>query len=178
MEEPFWSRYRVDMSIFAMNPSLPPKPDWTNPIHLLAFGLGSGAVPKAPGTFGSLAVIPIYLLMFQYLAPPIYLAAVGVMFVLGVWLCERTSRDLGVHDHGGIVWDEWVGMLVTLWMVPFGWQWLFAGFVLFRIFDIFKPWPIGWLDRRISGGLGIMLDDLVAGLYSLAILHLLLFYLG
>ncbi|OOZ36817.1 phosphatidylglycerophosphatase A family protein [Solemya velesiana gill symbiont] len=148
-----------------------PKPDWTNPVHLLAFGMGSGAAPKAPGTVGTLAAIPLFLGL-RHLPPEAYIVLVAAMFLVGIWLCGKTSRDLGVHDHGGIVWDEWVGLLVTLWMIPPGWMWLVAGFLLFRLFDILKPWPIGWLDRRVSGGFGIMLDDLVAGLLALAVVQL------
>ena len=87
-------------------------------------------------------------------------------FVLGVWLCEVTARNLGVHDHPGIVWDEFVGYWLTMLFAPAGWQWLLLGFILFRIFDIIKPWPIGWIDRRVSGGMGIMLDDVLAGIYA------------
>ncbi len=155
------------MTIFA---TAKPQPNWKNPIHLLAFGLGSGAAPKAPGTYGTLAAVPLYLLL-QSLSSLHYLLMVVALFVVGIWICDKTSRDLGVHDHGGIVWDEWVGLLVTLWMAPQGWYWLVVGFVLFRFFDIIKPWPIGWLDRQVSGGLGIMLDDLLAGLYSLVLLQ-------
>lgn len=147
------------------------RPDWRNPIHLLAFGLGSGAAPKAPGTFGTLAAVPLYLLV-RPLSDLHYLLLVVLLFLLGIWLCERTSRDLRVHDHGGIVWDEWVGFLITLWMAPPGWYWLLAGFCLFRLFDILKPWPIGWLDRRVSGGLGIMLDDVLAGIFGFVIIQL------
>ncbi|MCW8907157.1 MAG: phosphatidylglycerophosphatase A [Sedimenticola sp.] len=154
-----------------MTTSARPDPDWRNPVHLLAFGLGSGAAPKAPGTFGTLAALPLCLLM-QSLGSIGYLLLTLALFLLGIWLCGRTSRDLGVHDHGGIVWDEWVGLMVTLWMVPPGWIWLLAGFGLFRLFDILKPWPIGWLDRRVSGGLGIMLDDLLAGIFSLLLIQL------
>ena len=146
-------------------------PDWSNPVHLLAFGLGSGAVPKAPGTFGTIAAIPLYLLLCK-LSPLLYLLVVLVLFVVGIWLCNRASSDLGVHDHSGIVWDEWVGLLVTLWLVPPGWIWLLSGFFLFRFFDILKPWPISWLDRRIGGGFGIMVDDLLAALYAFTILQL------
>ncbi|MES9956459.1 MAG: phosphatidylglycerophosphatase A [Sedimenticola sp.] len=148
-----------------------PGPDWTNPVHLLAFGMGSGAAPKAPGTVGTLAAIPIYLGV-RHLDSVSYLLLVALMFVIGIWLCGRTSSDLGVHDHGGIVWDEWVGFLLALWLIPPGWVWLLAGFLLFRLFDILKPWPIGWLDRRVSGGFGIMLDDLIAGLFALGVLQL------
>lgn len=147
------------------------RPDWSNPLHLLAFGLGSGAVPKAPGTAGTLVAVPLYLLL-RSLDPALYLSLTVALFLFGVWLCGRVSRDLGVHDHSGIVWDEWVGLLVTLCLAPPGWWWLLAGFLLFRLFDIWKPWPIGWLDRRVAGGLGIMLDDLLAGLYGFALLRL------
>ncbi len=132
--------------------------------------MGSGAAPKAPGTFGTLAAVPLYLLV-QPLSAINYLLLVITLFLVGVWLCDRTSKDLGVHDHGGIVWDEWVGLLITLWLAPMGWHWLIVGFLLFRFFDILKPWPIGWLDQRIHGGLGIMLDDVVAGLFAFVLLQ-------
>jgi len=141
------------------------EPDWRNPVHLLAFGLGSGASPVAPGTFGTLAAVPFYLLMAT-LPLPLYLGITLAAFVLGIFLCGRTSRDLGVHDHSGIVWDEFVGFWITLTAVPLGWEGVLAGFVLFRLFDILKPWPIGWLDQHLEGGLGIMLDDLLAGVYA------------
>jgi phosphatidylglycerophosphatase A len=99
-------------------------------------------------------------------------------FLAGVYLCDRTSRDLGVHDHTGIVWDEMLGFLVTMWWAPTGWIWVLLGFLLFRIFDILKPWPIGWLDRRVPGGLGIMLDDVLAGIFALAALQLLVRWFG
>jgi len=143
---------------------------WRNPVHFLAFGLGSGAVPKAPGTFGTLAAIPIWLL-FADLSLPYYLGLLVASFVLGIWLCGRTSSDMGVHDHGGIVWDEFVGLWITFIALPAGWGWILLGFLLFRLFDILKPWPIGWADRRVSGGLGIMLDDVLAGVMALACLQ-------
>lgn len=143
---------------------------WRNPVHFLAFGLGSGAVPKAPGTFGTLAAIPIWLL-FADLSLPYYLGLLVASFVLGIWLCGRTSSDMGVHDHGGIVWDEFVGLWITFISLPAGWGWILLGFLLFRLFDILKPWPIGWADRRVSGGLGIMLDDVLAGVMALACLQ-------
>ena len=101
-----------------------------------------------------------------------------VSTLLGIWLCHRTAADLGVHDHGGIVWDEFVGVWITLWLAPTGWFWLVAGFLLFRLFDIWKPWPIGWVDRKVSGGLGIMLDGILAGGMALAVLYLLELLLG
>ncbi|MCB1860557.1 MAG: phosphatidylglycerophosphatase A [Gammaproteobacteria bacterium] len=165
---------RGDTSISSQ---LTSRPRWSNPVHLLAFGLGAGAFPRAPGTAGTLAAVPLYLLL-QQMPGGLYLLLVLLLFLLGIWLCGRTSRDLGVHDHGGIVWDEWVGLLVTMWLAPVGWGWLCTGFLLFRLFDILKPWPIGWLDRRVGGGLGIMLDDLIAGLFGFAVLQTAAWLLG
>ena len=141
------------------------RPNLKNPYHLLAFGFGSGLAPVAPGTFGTLAAVPFYLLMAQ-LPLAGYLAVLALVILAGIPICGRTSRDLGVHDHGGIVWDEFAGFLLTMTAAPLAWQWLVAGFLLFRLFDILKPWPIGWLDRRVGGGLGIMLDDLLAGAFA------------
>ena len=139
------------------SPSLP-KLDWRNPIHFLAFGFGSGAMPKAPGTWGTLAAIPIYLLL--------------LLTLVGIWLCHRTASDMGVHDHPGIVWDEIVGYLITMIVAPVGWIWIVVGFFLFRFFDIIKPWPIRWVDRHVHGGFGIMLDDVLAGLMALACMQI------
>jgi phosphatidylglycerophosphatase A len=147
-------------------------PDMRRPVHLLAFGFGSGLLPKAPGTFGTLAAIPIYLLL-----QPLSLLLYGVVLLLasiaGVWICQRTSDDLGVHDHGGIVWDEIVGYLVGMAFAPTGWAWILIGFLFFRLFDILKPWPIRWVDHYVEGGLGIMLDDVLAGLYTAMVIFLL-----
>lgn len=148
-----------------------------NPAHFLSLGFGSGLAPKAPGTFGTLAGIPVYLLL-QPLPLAEYLFATALLALLGIWLCGYTARALGVHDHGGIVWDEIVGLLVTMIAVPLDWRWLLAGFLLFRLFDILKPWPIRWLDRRVGGGFGIMVDDLLAGLFALACLHGLIWLLS
>lgn len=138
--------------------------------HFLAFGFGAGKAPVAPGTFGTLVGILAYLLL-QPLPALSYAVTVLALFALGVWLCQVTERDLGVHDHPGIVWDEIVGYLVTMFMAPAGWLWIVAGFFLFRLFDIWKPFPIRQLERRIQGGFGNMLDDVLAGLYSLAALQ-------
>ena len=148
----------------------------TNPIHILAFGFGSGLAPFAPGTFGTLMAIPIYLLML-YLSLPIYLLLVAVVCITGIWICDKSSNMLGVHDHSGIVWDEFAGFLITMIAAPAGWIWIIAGFALFRLFDIWKPWPISWLDKKVEGGLGIMLDDIVAGVYALICLQLIHFVL-
>ncbi len=143
-----------------------------NPVHLLAFGFGSGVGPKAPGTWGTLVAVPIFWLM-QDLSLPIYLGLVGLLTVLGIWLCDVTAKDLGVHDHPGIVWDEIAGYLITMIAAPSGWLWWVIGFALFRLFDILKPWPVRAIDKGVDGGLGIMLDDVLAGLMALACLQLL-----
>ena len=143
---------------------------WKNPVHFLAFGFGSGVLPKVPGTWGTLACVPIYLAM-QDLNWMTYAIVVIVMAVAGIALCGKTAQDLKVHDHPGIVWDEFVGYLITMFMAPHGWLWVGVGFILFRIFDVIKPWPIGWLDRRVKGGLGIMADDWLAGLYAFIVLQ-------
>ncbi len=132
-----------------------------HPTHLLAFGFGAGLTPKAPGTVGSLVALPIY--YFAQALPVLgYAALVAVLFIAGIAICARTERDLGGHDHPGIVWDEIVGLLATLFMAPPGWIWMAIGFGLFRLFDIWKPFPISWINHRVGGGLGIMLDDLAA----------------
>ena len=143
---------------------------WRNPVHLLAFGFGAGAAPVAPGTFGTLIAVPVYYVM-QSLSATWYALLVALMFAVGVWLCERTARDMNTHDHPGIVWDEVVGYLVTMFMAPAGWWWMLIGFMLFRLFDIWKPFPIRWLDRRVTGGLGIMLDDVAAGIAAALVLQ-------
>lgn len=147
-----------------------------DPRLFLAFGFGSGLSPKAPGTFGTIAALP-FVFLLQASSIYIYLAVLVIGFAIGVYLCEHASKVMGVHDHGGIVWDEFIGMWLAMLAVPLGWPWLLAGFVLFRIFDIAKPWPIGWLDKKVSGGFGIMIDDVLAGLYALLILQLAALYL-
>jgi phosphatidylglycerophosphatase A len=142
---------------------------WRNPVHFLAFGLGTGASPYAPGTVGTLLGIPLVYLLSNW-SLWMYLAVSAVLIIIGVWVCDRTSRDIGVHDHGGIVIDEVAGYLVTMVAVPVNPWTLAAAFLIFRLFDIVKPWPIGWLDRRVKGGFGIMIDDLLAGLYSLGVM--------
>lgn len=144
-----------------------PVPDsvWRNPIHFLAFGCGSGTVEKAPGTFGTLAAIPLYLLI-QDLSVGSYFLVLIVAALAGIFICGKTSHDLGVHDHSGIVWDEFVGYWITMWMAPQGWTYIILGFILFRIFDIWKPWPISLADKHVHGGFGIMFDDILAGIFA------------
>jgi len=151
-----------------------PKKLLLDPGHLLSFGFGSGLAPKAPGTFGTLASIPVFIAYSLYL-PEIYqYGFILVSFIIGIWLCERTTKALGVHDHPAIVWDEFVGFFITMIMVPVTPVTILMGFVLFRIFDILKPWPISVIDSRLKGGLGVMLDDVLAGVYALLCMHLIL----
>ncbi|MBT8435630.1 MAG: phosphatidylglycerophosphatase A [Gammaproteobacteria bacterium] len=145
-----------------------------NPLHLLSLGFGSGLMPFAPGTFGTLAAIPFYLLIAQ-LDLPYYLVFILLAFGIGVYICQYTSAALGAHDHSGIVWDEFVGFWITMIAVPVSWQWIVAGFVLFRVFDIVKPWPVKVVDKKMTGGFGIMFDDVLAGLYALGCLQLALY---
>ncbi len=146
-----------------------------NPLHFISLGFGSGLAPKAPGTFGTLAAVPVYVLLAQF-ELWIFLSVTALISVVGIYLCGYTSKTLGVHDHSGIVIDEIAGYLITMIAVPFHWKWMIAGFVLFRFFDILKPWPISWLDKKVSGGFGIMIDDVLAGVFSLICLHLLVYY--
>jgi len=150
----------------------PAKVVLTNPVHFLAFGLGSGLSPVAPGTTGTMAAIPLAWLMAEYLSLPLYLAVTLVAMVVGFWICGRSSEMLGVHDHRGIVWDEFVGYFITMIAVPQTWYWILLGFLLFRFFDIFKPWPAKQFDASLHNGVGIMIDDVIAGLYALACMHL------
>lgn len=148
-----------------------------NPVHLLAFGFGAGLSPRAPGTVGTVLAVLIYLALPPL--PPLYYAGLLVLsFGLGVWLCGKTAEDLGVHDHGGIVWDEFVGYWITMFMAPTGLSWVLLGFVLFRLLDIFKPWPIKWADKELSGGLGIMLDDVLAGIMAALCIQALVVLIG
>lgn len=148
-----------------------------NPVHFLALGFGSGLIPLMPGTFGSLAAMP---LLIPFLFMPGYALMIAALLasVVGIYLCGKTADDMQVHDHGSIVWDEVAGILLTFMWVPLSVTTLLVGFVLFRVFDILKPWPIGPIDKHLSGGLGIMLDDIIAGLMACACLHGLLWLTG
>ena len=137
-----------------------------NPVCLLAFGFGAGLSPKAPGTLGTLVAIPLYGWIAAQTSLTAYLGVTLALFLAGIWICSRCERIIGVEDHSGIVWDEIVGFFITMIAVPFSIKTVIAGFLLFRLFDIWKPWPIRLLDRRLHGGLGIMLDDVLAGFYA------------
>jgi phosphatidylglycerophosphatase A len=147
-----------------------------NPLHFLSLGFGSGLAPFAPGTFGTLAAIPLYWWASR-LSLTAFIVIIFAGFAVGVYLCGYTSKALGVHDHSGIVWDEIVGYFITMIAVPFDWRWMLAGFVLFRIFDIVKPWPIRWVDKHLQGGFGIMFDDVLAGIFALLALQFLIYLL-
>ena len=136
------------------------------PACFLGLGFGSGLAPKAPGTFGTLAAVPIYWLM-QDLPLALYLAIVVIAFIAGIWICQKSADWLQQNDPSAVVWDEIVGYLITMIAAPSGWQWMVLGFVLFRFFDILKPWPINLADKAIHGGLGIMVDDVIAGVFAL-----------
>lgn len=150
---------------------------WRNPIYFLAFGFGSGLSKKAPGTCGTIAGIPLYWLLI-HTTTFIYLGFLGVAFFVGVRICQRVSEELGVEDYPGIVWDEIVGYLVTMFSLPFTLPWIILGFLVFRLLDILKPQPLRWIDRKVHGGWGIMLDDLLAGLSACAILHIIKWGIG
>lgn len=142
------------------------------PWCFLAFGFGSGLAPKAPGTFGTLPALPMAFILFLLGVSGWCLALLcAVLFFWGIKICDHAEKELGMQDYGGIVWDEIVAMMLVLAFVPFKWHWWLAAFVLFRLFDALKPWPIKWFDARIHGGFGIMLDDVIAALMTLLVLN-------
>jgi len=142
---------------------------FSSPTAFLAFGFGSGLSPFAPGTMGTLVAVPFVFVLKSQGAVGFWIV-LTLLFLLGIKICGHLSHTLGVHDHPGIVWDEMVGYWLAVAFVPMQWHWLLAGFVLFRCFDIFKPWPICQFDKNVSGGLGIMLDDIIAALFTLIVL--------
>ncbi|WP_367680398.1 phosphatidylglycerophosphatase A [Candidatus Fukatsuia anoeciicola] len=144
----------------------------TNPWHLIATGFGSGLFPVGLGTVGSLVAILFWLLLIL-LPWQFYFLFVIFSISIGIYLCQRTAKDTQIHDDSRIVWDEFVGIWITFIALPINnWQWVTIGFVIFRLFDIWKPWPICWCDRNLQGGLGIMIDDIIAGLFAAAIIYL------
>jgi phosphatidylglycerophosphatase A len=147
-----------------------------DPVHLLALGFGSGLSPVAPGTMGTIVALPIAVAL-PGMPLPAALAAVAVFVLGGIWLCGESARRLDCHDHPGIVWDEIAAFAMLGLILPEGWLWLALAFVLFRFFDILKPWPIRDLDHRLGGGLGIMLDDLIAAVYTAVSVRLVEYFL-
>ncbi len=153
-------------------PESHPAPDLLrHPVQFLAFGFGSGLAPKAPGTAGTLVAIPLYLMVAHWSLLH-YTMLIVLAALLGVWICGTASRQLQAHDHPGIVWDEFVGFWITMWAVPSNWMWVIAGFVVFRLYDILKPWPVSVLDKKVGGGFGIMIDDMLAGVMACLTLHI------
>lgn len=144
-----------------------------HPWHCISLGFGSGLMPFAPGTWGTLVAIPIAYLC-SYLGQPLYLLVTALVCLLGIYTAGYTSEKLKVHDHSGIVVDEIAGYMITMIGVTMNATSLLVGFLLFRLFDILKPWPIRIIDRNMKGGLGIMMDDILAGVFSLIIMQLLI----
>ncbi|WP_281167220.1 phosphatidylglycerophosphatase A family protein [Colwellia piezophila] len=136
----------------------------------MAYGFGTGLMPFAPGTFGTLVGVVLFWFMASMAAIP-YAIVVAIMFFVGIFICGQTARDVGAIDPGFIVYDEVVGFLVAMFMLPAEGRWIVSGFVVFRIFDIWKPFPIHWVEDKLGLGSGIMTDDVIAGLYTLIILH-------
>jgi phosphatidylglycerophosphatase A len=169
----YFSRLRLPAS----NKPIPPIPKavWKNPLYFIAFGFGSGASPVAPGTAGTLAAIPIYLLL-QNFSLPIYLILISLFTIGSIFLCEKISKETGTEDHPGMCIDEFIGFFVTMINAAPGIGWIILGFILFRIFDIWKPWPIRLVDKKIHGGLGMILDDVLAGFFALIIMQLAMYW--
>jgi phosphatidylglycerophosphatase A len=138
---------------------------FSHPSHFLGLGFGAGLAPRAPGTWGTLMAFPLFFPLAR-LQPEVYWGVVVGMLIVGVWICARTGRDLGVHDHGGIVWDEIAAFLLVLPFAPPSWWGYALAFALFRLFDIWKPFPIAWCDARLPGGFGVMFDDVLAAGYA------------
>lgn len=151
----------------------PPKITLSTPAQFIASGFGAGLSSFAPGTVGTLAAIPLWVGL-SFLPLGSYLLFLLIASLFGIWVCGKASRELNVHDHGGIVWDEFVGLWITLIAIPLTLTNLLLGFLLFRLLDIIKPWPIRVIDQKVSGGFGIMLDDMIAGGMAAIILHSLL----
>ena len=143
---------------------------FSNPVHIFSAGFGTGLSPVAPGTVGTLFAIPVYLILASF-GTGVYASFAVLLFLAGCYTCKQTAQALGKHDHPVIVIDEIVGYLLTMLFVPVAWYWVLAGFLLFRVFDILKPWPVSLADRQITGGFGIMVDDLLAAVYSALCLH-------
>ncbi|MBV8032408.1 MAG: phosphatidylglycerophosphatase A [Betaproteobacteria bacterium] len=144
----------------------------SHPAHMIAFGFGAGLVPFMPGTAGTLLAWPIGWFLGGIVAPKVLFLALAVLFVVGVWACGLTGRRLGMPDYGGMVWDEFVAFLLVLAIVPRTFAWQLAAFLVFRAFDMLKPPPIRWFERRYHGGFGVMFDDLLAAGYTVLFLAL------
>jgi len=143
-----------------------------HPAHILGLSFGAGLIPFAPGTFGTLVAFPLFWLLQPRLEPVQFLILLAVLYLLGIWVCDRTGRALGIEDHKAIVWDETVAFLIVLFFTPPVLFWQAIAFLLFRLFDIFKPGPIRAIERMFRGGFGVMIDDLAAAFFALLCLAL------
>lgn len=152
------------------------QPNWkfllSHPAHLLSFGFGAGLSRKAPGTMGTLFAFPMYWYLAPRLSDMVFILVLIWSFAIGVWVCDKTGKALGVADYGGIVWDEIVAFMLVLFFTPEGFAWQLLAFCLFRFFDIVKPQPIRHFDKNWHGGLGVMFDDILAAGYALLCLAL------
>lgn len=158
------------MSIFKKKNNIP-QSIWTNPIEFIACGFGVGAIPYMPGVFGTMLGVFFYI-FFSRFSLLTYSIIALVFFVFGIIICDITNRHFGTFDHPAAVWDEIVGFLFVMIAIPKIWYFILMGFILFRIFDIWKPWPISWIEKNIGGGLGVMIDDIMAALYTWIILNI------
>ncbi|GGZ91438.1 phosphatidylglycerophosphatase A [Ignatzschineria ureiclastica] len=156
-----------------MTPKITIKTPW----QFFASGFGSGMSPVAPGTMGTLASIPFWFIFATILPTWGYIVMLIITALVGIVICQKASDELGVHDHGGIVWDEFVGLWLTMLFAPVSWTAIILGFLIFRFFDVLKPWPIKVIDAQVGGGLGIMLDDILAGIFSLITLQVILHWI-
>lgn len=160
--------------------TLPKEPDFTflisHPAHFMALGFGSGLAPKAPGTFGTIVGLPLFYLIAGY-SLYVQIIVITALFIVGIYFCDITGKAIGISDHGSIVWDEIAAMMLVLTITPFQWQWWLSAFFLFRLFDIWKPFPIRQCDANLKGGFGVMFDDLLAALYAMIGLKVLLWIL-
>ena len=160
-----------------MNTPQPVRIVLTHPAGWIASGFGAGLSPRAPGTVGSLAALLPWWFFLQHLSLPVYLGMLLLAFVIGIWAANWVIAKTHIDDPSVVVWDEFIGQWVALLLAPTGWLWMLGGFALFRLFDIWKPWPVSWADRKLHGGLGAMLDDVLAGIYACVVLQAVAFLL-
>ena len=150
------------------------QPSWafitSHPVHFLAFGFGTGLSPKAPGTVGTLVGLPLYYLLQLILPQSGIFIVLTLLFIAGIYICDVSGKAVGVQDHSGIVWDEIVAVALVLMFVPLTITGFVIAFALFRLFDIWKPFPIGYCDRHFHNGFGVMFDDLLAAVYAIAVI--------
>jgi phosphatidylglycerophosphatase A len=150
---------------------------FAHPAHFFALGFGSGLAKKAPGTFGTLVGLPLYFLIAPY-GLFFQLIIIAALFWIGIYLCDVAGKNLEVADHGSIVWDEIVAMMLVLAVTPKHWIWWLVAFGLFRLFDIWKPYPIHQFDAKLKNGFGVMFDDLLAAVYAIISLKTLLWMIS